>query len=72
MTFDRREPMMQSQQATAVVHGMSPALDFYLALGFEVHSVADGWVLLRAGITELVLVESTASPRDPGRGQLTS
>jgi hypothetical protein len=36
-------------------------------------AAADGWVRLRAGITQaVVFVESTASPQDPGRGKLTS
>lgn len=44
---------------------MSRSLDFYRALGFDVASTADGWVLLRAAGDQFVLVQSSA--REPAR-----
>jgi len=49
------------------VRQLSRALDFYLTLGFEVASTADGWVLLRAGDSRVVLAH-----RHDGRTPATS
>ena len=45
------------------VRRMSSALDFYLALGCDVHRVDDGWAQLRHASTRFVLAHGT----DPAR-----
>ena len=40
---------------------MSRSLDFYLALGCEIRSAADGWVLLDHSSTQFVLAQIPAA-----------
>ncbi|GAA1992986.1 hypothetical protein [Amycolatopsis minnesotensis] len=39
-------------------HGMTEALDSYLAMGYDIESAADGWVLLRGPRGRLALTVS--------------
>lgn len=45
------------------VRRIGQALDFYLARGYEVISVADGWALLRMGAAEVVLLAASPARR---------
>lgn len=56
---DGMHPWSAGVRCVAVTR-MTRSLDFYLALGCEVASTADGWVLLRAESEQFVLAQSPA------------
>lgn len=52
----------------ARVAQMACSLDFYLGLGCEIGTAADGWALLRHGTSTFVLVQAAEPPRRGSMG----
>lgn len=59
---DLPEPAWPVEPPRAWVAHMDRSLQFYLRLGCEVRSAADGWALLGCGPTTFVLIPSTLRP----------
>lgn len=58
--LDGARPAWPGEPPRARVADMGRSLEFYLHLGCEVRSAADGWALLGCGSTAFVLVPRTA------------
>lgn len=55
-------PCWPARLPRALVAVMSRSLDFYLDLGCEVRSAADGWAVINDGAHSLVLIQGAAAP----------
>ena len=62
---DLPRPAWPLEPPRARVADLDRSLEFYMRLGCEVRSAADGWVLLGFGPTTFVLIPHTVAPPDP-------